>query len=820
VVVAADPSLLPYNLPETFERWVVYYACSSAQFWALAGKELIPSLMQRPEAQLLIKAVQEMAQVEDGHPGNRHLVIQRLHSWSLEGGRLKLADCAAADAYLSDLDEDAIPPQEKVVEELAQTLRRQMLMQASNAIPGAFVAGPDAEKARKLAMDRLEAAGSVGKGDTSMGRSLDVGVLGEISALKRIPKIAVGIPEVDNILAGGVRYGENMFFLGDSSGGKCHSKGQLLLLADGTFRAVEDVQVGDRLMGWDGAVRTVLSLSRGTGQMFDIIPLRGKPWRVNADHVLTLRRRVHGKLSVVDVSVRDFLGWLPTQRAQAYLLKSGPVEFEGGFPDLQIPPYILGIYLGDGSSRSRSVNATLSNVETIEAWCAYGRSLGLRTPTKGDHGAAVCYSLSGTPGRVNPFCAALEAYGLRNLTGHDKFIPDAYKRGSLETRLAVLAGLIDTDGHLDPTKGTGYDYTTASLRLAEDVAFVARSVGLSADVHPCEKGCQTGAVGQYYRVFVGGDTTVVPCRVKKKKSVAAGGRKRGWGHVGFTIRPAGVEDYYGFTLDGDGRYLLDDFTVTHNSTALVHFACSALRQGCFVLYATLELARQYVMMRVVGNLTYTVLADIEYGRQPGYAEAGRRLDWLIAHHRIGRFVCKFHKKGKTALKDIRAWVGEEERRAGRKADLVVIDADEHVNHVDDDGSEYRGLGILYERMVDWAEGPDPDVDHDSKCVIATASQAKGRSGAGEKGDRILTHADTADSQRKHRNSYVCITINNRGERRSEVILNVSKNRNGDTGLTTTLPTNFAMGQLVVVNDAYPWIAQKKKWDAMRQMDLG
>jgi len=472
VVVAADPSLLPYNLPETFERWVVYYACSSAQFWALAGKELIPSLMQRPEAQLLIKAVQEMAQVEDGHPSNRHLVIQRLHSWSLEGGRLKLAECAAADAYLSDMDEDAIPPQEKVVEELAQTLRRQMLMQASNAIPGAFVAGPDAEKARKLAMDRLEAAGSVGKGDTSMGRSLDVGVLGEISALKRIPKIAVGIPEVDNILAGGVRYGENMFFLGDSSGGK--------------------------------------------------------------------------------------------------------------------------------------------------------------------------------------------------------------------------------------------------------------------------------------------------------------------------------------------------------STALVHFACSALRQGCFVLYATLELARQYVMMRVVGNLTYTVLADIEYGRQPGYAEAGRRLDWLIAHHRIGRFVCKFHKKGKTALKDIRAWVGEEERRAGRKADLVVIDADEHVNHVDDDGSEYRGLGILYERMVDWAEGPDPDVDHDSKCVIATASQAKGRSG---EGDRILTHADTADSQRKHRNSYVCITINNRGERRSEVILNVSKNRNGDTGLTTTLPTNFAMGQLVVVNDAYPWIAQKKKWDAMRQMDL-
>ena len=58
------------------------------------------------------------------------------------------------------------------------------------------------------------------------------------------------------------------------------------------------------------------------------------------------------------------------------------------------------------------------------------------------------------------------------------FIPDAYKCGSREVRLQVLAGLIDTNGSIDRN---GFDYIAKSKQLSEDVTFIARSVGLTVN---------------------------------------------------------------------------------------------------------------------------------------------------------------------------------------------------------------------------------------------------------------------------------------------------------------------------------------------------
>jgi superfamily II DNA or RNA helicase len=99
----------------------------------------------------------------------------------------------------------------------------------------------------------------------------------------------------------------------------CHERGQPLMMADGSTRLVEDIQVGDLLMGPDLTPRTVLALARGRQEMARIVPhsplgpvTAGKPWRVNLDHILTLTTsdpagQPQMSENWVDISVRDYL---------------------------------------------------------------------------------------------------------------------------------------------------------------------------------------------------------------------------------------------------------------------------------------------------------------------------------------------------------------------------------------------------------------------------------------------------------------------------------------------------------------------------------
>lgn len=101
----------------------------------------------------------------------------------------------------------------------------------------------------------------------------------------------------------------------------CHAKGQLIMLHTGRLKKVEDIIVGDMLMGPDGDPREVISLCRGRQEMVDIIPVKGEPWRVNLDHILTLQRADRPE-EIVDVSVREWEQWSKTKKHLFKLFRS------------------------------------------------------------------------------------------------------------------------------------------------------------------------------------------------------------------------------------------------------------------------------------------------------------------------------------------------------------------------------------------------------------------------------------------------------------------------------------------------------------------
>ena len=276
----------------------------------------------------------------------------------------------------------------------------------------------------------------------------------------------------------------------------CHAKGEQVLLADGRIKKVEDIQVGDQLLGADGKKRTVLLLHRGESLMYRIVPIKGEPFTVTKDHTLTLIRtrkcsnprypcqRHDGEL--VDVTVNEWLCWSERKKHLHKLIRSGAIQ---AFPAhrnarMEIDPYFLGVILGDGCIvHDVSVTTPDKEISRVIFHQADVWNLRLRTEPAGK--ATPYFLVSERGRRSNRLVKALRRLRLYGGRAGDKFVPDAYKYTDLSKRLEVLAGLLDSDGYYIDK---GYDYISKSRRLADDVAFLCRSAGLRASVKPCIKG--------------------------------------------------------------------------------------------------------------------------------------------------------------------------------------------------------------------------------------------------------------------------------------------------------------------------------------------
>jgi hypothetical protein len=147
---------------------------------------------------------------------------------------------------------------------------------------------------------------------------------------------------------------------------------------------------------------------------------------------------------------------------------------------------------------------------------------------------------------------------LRAVVGDGTELPLGYLTSSRENRAQFLAGLLDTDG--TPNNG-GFEIVQKVRGFADGVCFLARSLGLRATLR--EK-LVNGA--SYWRVIISGECSKLPLRIARKRPAPRQQVKR-VNRTVFTIEPCGTGEYAGFELDGDGRFLLGDFTVTHNTSS-------------------------------------------------------------------------------------------------------------------------------------------------------------------------------------------------------------------------------------------------------------
>lgn len=330
--------------------------------------------------------------------------------------------------------------------------------------------------------------------------------------------------------------------------GKCWGRGTPMLRFDGKIVAVEDVAMGDLLMGPDSYPRLVMSTTRGAGPLYRVIPIKGDPWVCNDAHILTLVNTWRG--DVVDVSVGDYLHrWTATRRHEYKLFQPQSITFVSA-PPLPVDPYFLGVWYGDGTKALAGVSITKPDPEIVALCHATAAAWGLCVRTTTNPERCPTHHLVGKQ-RHNPLLDTM-----RSICGDARSIPHEYLTASVADRRALLAGLLDSDGFLDHGN---YEIVQRERGIADGIAFVARSLGFR--VTESDK-IVSGA--RYRRLKVIGDSTALPMRIPRKIAAPREQIKNPL-RTGFRLEPIGVGEYFGFTLSGDGRCLLGDFTVTHNT---------------------------------------------------------------------------------------------------------------------------------------------------------------------------------------------------------------------------------------------------------------
>lgn len=395
------------------------------------------------------------------------------------------------------------------------------------------------------------------------------------------------------------------------SSGKCHGKGTKILMFDGSTKLVEDIREGELLMGDDSNPRKVLSTICGTGKLFEINPNNGEKYIVNDEHILCLRINNQNNKEI-EITTKDYLLRGNDFKHHAMAYKVG-VEFPK--KEVLIEPYMLGQWLGNGTNIAPSI--TTMDEESIKEIFEFAdrHNLHVRIQHQQNNKSKV-YCYSAIKPYKNLFLKSLRKY---NLFGKIKHIPKDYLINDKETRLQLLAGLIDTDGHLArKQKGSietsSFEITQKSKQLADDIVFLTRSVGLSASIN-VKKVLFNKQNLIYWRIQIGGKINIIPTKVKRKQAEKRY-RVGDTLNTSFKIKELGLGTYYGFTLDGNHKYLLGDFTVTHNTSVfnvlrtITNDVCIQ-RTPTLAVLETILFYNKVILFEELSSLTSTEVRQIE-----------------------------------------------------------------------------------------------------------------------------------------------------------------------------------------------------------------
>jgi len=335
--------------------------------------------------------------------------------------------------------------------------------------------------------------------------------------------------------------------------GKCLARDTKILMLDGTFKKVQDINVGDSLMGDDSRPRKVISLARGKEMMYKVSYDKCYNYIVNESHILCLKT-ING--NTLYLSVKEYLKLSNLIDLQNILFGYRvPIHFKE--KKVVCNPFYIGHLL--------AYNNHYSSIST----------------------EFINFLLQ------NPHFKNNISY-VKNIL-HNNRIPDEYKINSHTNLNLLLNGLLKACGcNNNNIFQLQLENKNHSYNLIEDIKFVLRVLGFHIELH---------YQNQYIKIifYKKGD------KLSYKKDILL---------YYIKIEKLQVDEYYGFEIDKNRCFVLEDFTVTHNTVCALNIISKIKKKTLvivhkeFLLNQWKERIQQYLPSSRIGKIQGQII-DIE-----------------------------------------------------------------------------------------------------------------------------------------------------------------------------------------------------------------
>ena len=353
-----------------------------------------------------------------------------------------------------------------------------------------------------------------------------------------------------------------------------------MVLTPNGFLPIGTLQVGDLVVGSDGLPTPVLGVyPQGKKLVYRVTTQDGGSTLACGEHLWTVttaddRRRGTSRTLETQEMVGNLRWGAGAHRYELPLVDA--VEFEP--QEVPLDAYALGLLLGDGClTTATTPSFSTADHELAVALESVLEGIALQHESGPDH---VLRHMSGGRGGLriaDPVTEAIRELGLAGARSETKFVPWLYSHNSAEVRIALLQGLLDSDG--GPVTQSGrtcrIQYTTTSERLRDDVKFLVRSLGgvVYDRTRPAtgrRPGLAHGRPVHHRRAAHILDIRlpegIEPFRLERKRRLydaTGGGRPMRFIH---SIEPVGEMDTLCIQVAAqDSLYVTDDFLVTHNT---------------------------------------------------------------------------------------------------------------------------------------------------------------------------------------------------------------------------------------------------------------
>lgn len=423
--------------------------------------------------------------------------------------------------------------------------------------------------------------------------------------------------------------------------GRAQTLDSLLLTPDG-WRRIGEIGVGDFVIGSDGKPTQVIGVfPQGKKKVYRLTMTDGASTVACAEHlwqVETMEDKRRNKPPRV-LETQEMIGNFQRDHQCRYELPllSAPVEFAR--QPVPIEPYSLGLLLGDGCiSDKTSPSFTTSDTELVAALQAGLAEMNLNFRRKSAIDYVISNLLAGKGGSKfevirNPLRQALRGLELAGTVSATKFIPESYLYNSAEVRLALLQGLLDTDGGPVTQEGRTcrIQYSTTSERLKNDLVFLVRSLGgvvywRRRKAEGRQPGFANGSPVPYrtdaYILDIRLPETMRPFRLRRKAETYeehGGGRPMRFIKNIEYVGEAETQCICVAALDS--LYVTDDFILTHNTLSdafiILDEAQNTTSEQMKMFLTRIGFGSKVV---ITGDVTQI---DLPSGRRSGLVEAQR-----------------------------------------------------------------------------------------------------------------------------------------------------------------------------------------------------